>query len=75
MTRTQDDIGRDKAKSIALAHAGLTESQVTRLQVEKDRDDGRTVYEIEFQAGNMEYEYTIDAAAGDVLECEKDRDD
>ena len=71
----QGDIGRDKAKSIALAHAGLTESQVTRLQVEKDRDDGRTVSEIEFQAGNMEYEYTIDAAAGDVLECEKDRDD
>lgn len=71
----EGDIGESKAKAIALAHAGLTESQVARLRAEKDRDDGRMVYEIEFRAGNMEYEYTIDAAAGAVLEHEKDRDD
>lgn len=72
---TNGDIGRDRAKSIALAHAGLTESQITRLQVEKDEDDGRIVYEIDFEKGNTEYEYTIDAVTGTVLEHEKDRDD
>ena len=72
---TAADIGKDKAKSVALAHAGLTESQVTGLRVEKDEDDGRMEYEIEFRSGGMEYEYTIDAATGSVLEHEKDRDD
>ena len=69
------DIGSDGAKSAALAHAGLAESQVTRLQVEKDREDGRTVYEVDFRNGNTEYEYTVDAATGSVLEHEVDRDD
>lgn len=68
-------IGRDRAKSIALAHAGLTESQISRLQVEKDGEDGRMVYEIEFKAGNTEYEYTIDAVTGAVLKHEKDWND
>jgi len=72
---TATDIGKDKAKSVALAHAGLIESQVTGLRVEKDEDDGRVEYEIEFKSNGMEYEYTIDAATGSVLEHEKDRDD
>jgi len=69
------DIGAEQAKAIALAHAGLTESQTYRIQVEKDEDDGRMEYEIEFKADGMEYEYTIDAATGAILEHEKDRDD
>jgi len=69
------DIGSDAAKAVALSHAGLTEAQVTDLRVEKDRDDGRVEYEVEFRAKGMEYEYTIDAATGAVLEHEKDRDD
>lgn len=69
------DIGRDRAKSISLSHAGLAESQVSGLRVEQDREDGRSVYEVDFRAGNLEYEYTIDAATGSVLEHEIDRDD
>lgn len=69
------DIGKERAKSVALAHAGLTEAQTTRMQVEKDEDDGRIQYEIEFKADGIEYEYTIDAATGTVLEHEKDWDD
>jgi uncharacterized membrane protein YkoI len=68
-------VDNSKAKSIALAHAGLNESQVTWIQVEKDEDDGRIQYEIEFKAGGMEYEYTIDASTGSILEHEKDLDD
>lgn len=69
------DIGRDRAKSISLSHAGLAESQVSGLRVEQDREDGRSVYEVDFRVGNLEYEYTIDAATGSVLEHEIDRDD
>lgn len=69
------DIGQDAAKAAALAHAGLTEGQTTRLQVERDWDDGRLEYKVKFKSEGYEYEYTIDAATGAVLEHEKDRDD
>jgi len=69
------NVDGERAKAIALAHAGLTEAEVFGLHVEKDEDDGRMVYEIEFRTRNMEYEYTVDGATGVVLEHEKDWDD
>ena len=69
------DIGAEAARSAALGHAGLSESQVTGLRSERDYDDGRLEYEVEFRSGGMEYEYTIDGASGAILEYEKDWDD
>lgn len=69
------DIGQDAAVAAALAHAGLTESRITGLEVERDWDDGRLEYEVEFRSDGYEYEYTIDGASGAVLEHEMDRDD
>ena len=74
-TPADTDIGSDKAKAVALAHAGLTQSQVSWIRAEKDEDNGRLEYEVDFKAGGMEYEYTIDAATGAVLEHETDWDD
>ena len=69
------DIGAEKAKEIALKHAGLKESEVTRLRAERDRDDGRIKYDVEFQQGRMEYDYEIHAETGKILKAEKDYDD
>lgn len=74
-TGTTTDIGADKAKTAALHHAGLTETQITDLKVEADHDDGRLEYEVEFRAGNIEYEYTIDGTTAAVLKHESDLDD
>lgn len=68
-------IGKEAAKAAALAHAGLSESQVSRMKCELDREDGRVVYEIEFKCDGMEYEYEIDASSGSVLKYDKERDD
>ena len=67
-------IGEEKAKSIALAHAKLAESEVSRMKVSLDREDGKIVYEVEFQKGKMEYQYDIDAINGEILEWEHDDD-
>lgn len=75
-TTTQtSDIGADAAKSAAFTHAGITEGQATRVKCERDYDDGRLVYEVEFKSNGYEYEYKIDASTGSILEHEKDRDD
>ena len=53
----------------------MTDTQVSRLKCERDFDDGRLEYEIDFRADGYEYEYTIDAASGAILDHERDFDD
>ena len=69
------DIGHAKAKSIALNHAGVSESKAYDMDIELDDEDGRLVYEVEFKSGNMEYAYEIDASSGAVLKHEAELDD
>lgn len=68
-------IGESAAKTAAFTHAGVSSSDVYGLEIKLDYDDGKAVYELEFQAGQMEYEYEIDAITGSVLKYEQDRDD
>lgn len=63
----ETDIGKDKAAQIALDDANLSESDVTRLRVSKDRDEGEAVYEIKFTSENTEYEYEILASNGNII--------
>ena len=65
-------IGKDKAKSIALKHAGLSADDVKGLQVEYDKDDGVPIYEVEFDHGRKEYSYEIHAETGKILSWEID---
>ena len=69
------DIGYAKAKSIALNHAGVSENQAYDMEIELDDEDGTLVYEVEFQSGNVEYSYEINAASGAILKHETEIDD
>lgn len=66
------DIGREAALAAALNHAGVSQDQVYDLEVKREYDDGRLEYEIEFKTGGWEYEYTISAADGAILDYERD---
>ena len=72
---TAQDIGYAKAKSIALNHAGVSESKAYDMDIELDEEDGKLVYEVEFKSSGMEYDYEIDAATGTILKQEAERDD
>ena len=61
-------IGASKAKKIALKK--VPEGKVTECKFEKD--DGVPVYEIEIVSNGYEYEITIHAKTGKILEMEKD---
>ncbi|MBQ4650546.1 MAG: fibronectin type III domain-containing protein [Firmicutes bacterium] len=61
-----------KAKSIALNYAGVSSSAANFIKAETDYNDGVKVYEIEFVAGDYEYEFEIGAASGKVRDYDKD---
>ena len=71
-TNNTTGISGDKAKEIALNHAGLTSSQVNFKRTELDYDDGIQKYEVEFYYNNKEYSYEIDANNGNILSYEQD---
>ena len=74
-TTTSEKLSKDKAISIALKHAGLEKSQVTRLKAEYDVDDGVPEWEVEFRVGNYEYEYEIHGKTGKIRSWDKEYDD
>ena len=69
-----DYIGVDRAKEIALNHAQLNESDVQFAKAKLENDDGGVEYEIEFYSGRTEYDYTIDAVSGNIIEYDVDYD-
>lgn len=60
-----DVIGLEAAQSAAVGDAGVSSPTFTKGTL--DRDNGRSIYEIEFISGNTKYEYDIDALSGSVL--------
>lgn len=68
-------IGIENAKSIAVTHAGCAISDVIFSKAKLDHEDGYMVYEIEFYKDRTEYEYTINALTGDIMEYDSDWDD
>ena len=70
--KENEPIGKDKAKQIALDHAGVSSSKATNVTVEYDKEDKE--YEVDFRAGDYEYEYTIAAYSGKILEHDKEYD-
>lgn len=64
-------ITREQAQKIALDKVpGADASHVKKLKL--DRDDGKSVYEVEIIYSGMEYDLEIDAATGTILEFESD---
>ena len=66
-------ISADKAKEIALNHAGVLKEDATFLRAEKDSENGKAVYEVEFYSKDKkEYDYEIDANTGEILSYDYD---
>lgn len=68
-------ISKNEAINIALKHAGLSSSEVKIEDAELDDDDGKYVWEIEFESGDWEFEYEIDASTSKILSFDKEEDD
>lgn len=67
-TVQQPVIGEAAARDIALTHAGVRAAETRELEVELEDN----IYQVEFQAGQYEYEYRINAHDGSILGVERD---
>ncbi len=72
------DISADKAKSIALNDAGYSQSKVSGLYAELERDDGVKYYDVSFlvkqsDGSYLEYDYDVRVSDGKILKKEVDR--
>ena len=66
------DIGIEKAKEIAMSHAGVSPGSVSFVKAKLDTEDGVKVYDIEFHSSNVEYDYEINAATGAIVSFDQD---
>lgn len=57
----------DKVKEIVFKDAGVTEKEIRDFEAELDFDYGKMVYEVEFEKGNTEYDYLLDATSGGIM--------
>ncbi|MFR6065903.1 MAG: PepSY domain-containing protein [Eubacterium sp.] len=71
----KNSIGIDKAIVIAMEDAGVTEEDAIITKAKMSFEDGRFVYDVEFLANGLEFDYEIKAADGTVIKKDKDIDE
>lgn len=74
-SESKEYITADKAKSTAFEHASVKAADVKFSKAELDRDDLIVHYDVEFVAGDFEYEYEINAESGKVIASDKEYND
>ena len=71
---TGEYLSAEEAKAIACEHASVPADGIWDYSIDFERDDGWSVYEIEFKYNGYEYDYDIDAITGDVLKNDREYD-
>ncbi len=64
------DVSAEDAIQIALADAGVSESDATMIETKIDSENGQQVYDLTFYTSDAEYEYEIATSDGSI--CRKD---
>lgn len=63
-----DVVDENGAKAIALEDAGIPETAANNLVVTTGKVDGAKVYVVAFDWSGFDYQYTISAATGEIVE-------
>lgn len=68
------DITRERALEIALEKTGVAKDDIRDLEIDFDNERGVKVWEIDFDYGNLEYSYDVNAETGAITKVERERD-
>ena len=74
-TKAAESTTKDSAIQIALDDAGYSEGDVTFDDVEKGKEQGAAVYEIEFWTDTEDFEYDIAIADGEIVSVSREKTD
>ncbi len=66
-TDNNNYISKEEAKNIALADAGFNSNEVIFIDVELEFENGRAIYDVDFENNILEYEYKIDAVNKGII--------
>ena len=61
-------LSEEEATAIALENAGIQQTAANNLTVTADALDGVDVYVVAFDWSGFDYQYTINAATGEIIE-------
>ncbi|MDD7522528.1 MAG: PepSY domain-containing protein, partial [Clostridiales bacterium] len=68
-------LSEDEIRAIVFSHAGVNANDVREFEIELDDEDGIWVYEVDFKAGSIEYDYVVNAVTGAIIRVETEIDD
>ena len=66
------DITRDEAEAIAVKDAGVSADAVVRMRSSLDWERGERIYDVEFYADGVEYDYEISTVDGTILSFDQE---
>lgn len=73
--RSGGNIGQEAAKTAALAHAGVSEADLSRYEITLDKSGGAPVYRVEFETESCTYGYAVSANDGSIVKFSRETDD
>ncbi len=65
-------IGEEKAKTVALERAGVTERELLLYKIGLDTHNGTMVYNVEFTTDSYEFDCDVNAKTGEIVKFEKE---
>lgn len=71
-SNTPQEVSEQQAKEIAFKHAGVSEGDVSELEVHRELENGREVYSVEFGANGKEYEYDVRISDGEIVKSSEE---
>lgn len=74
-TATEGSITQDQALDIALKDAQVNKADTTHIDIDKDRERGLDVWNVEFSTATQEYDYDISITDGAIIYSEVDQHD
>lgn len=60
-------IGEEQAKNLAMGHAAISESDISRISCELELEGLSLIYSVDMKTKLMEYDYEIDAISGEIV--------
>lgn len=60
-------LGEDEAKKLAMAHANITEKDISSISCKIELQGLNLIYEVDMKTKLMEYDYEVDAVTGEII--------